>query len=76
MIQFKEEWQTYLIKKWMEKVTAFFDAIGLSTLTQWITFTFCDFLKIIGFPSTIDLPPSIQTTIASTNSLTVAESSA
>jgi hypothetical protein len=74
--EFKEEWQTYLIKKWMEKVTAFFDAIGLSTLTQWITFTFCDFLKIIGFPSTIDLPPSIQTTIASTNSLTVAESSA
>ena len=74
--EFKEEWQTYLIKKWMEKVTAFFDAIGLSTLTQWITFTFCDFLKIIGFPSTIDLPPSIQTAIASTNSLTVAESSA
>jgi hypothetical protein len=73
--EFKEEWQTYLIKKWMEKVTAFFDAIGLSTLTQWITFTFCDFLKIIGFPSTIDLPPSIQTAIASTNSLTVAESS-
>ena len=73
--EFKEEWQTYLIKKWMEKVTAFFDAIGLDALTQWITFTFCDFLKIIGFPSTIDLPPSIQTAIASTNSLTVAESS-
>ena len=32
--EFKEEWQTYLIKKWMQKVTAFFDAIGLSTLTQ------------------------------------------
>ena len=74
--EFKEEWQTYLIKKWMEKVTAFFDAIGLSSLTEFITFTFCDFLKIIGFPSTIDLPPSIQTAIASTNSLTVAESSA
>jgi hypothetical protein len=73
--EFKEEWQTYLIKKWMEKVTAFFDAIGLDALTQWITFTFCDFLKIIGFPTTIDLPPSIQTAIASTNSLTVAESS-
>jgi len=73
--EFKEEWQTYLIKKWMEKVTAFFDAIGLSTLTQWITFTFCDFLKIIGFPTTIDLPPSIQTAVAATNSLTVVESS-
>ena len=73
--EFKEEWQTYLIKKWMQKVTALFDAIGLSTLTQWITFTFCDFLKIIGFPTTIDLPPSIQTAVAATNSLTVVESS-
>ena len=73
--EFKEEWQTYLIKKWMQKVTAFFDAIGLSTLTQWITFTFCDFLKIIGFPTTIDLPPSIQTAVAATNSLTMVESS-
>jgi hypothetical protein len=72
--EFKEEWQTYLIKKWMEKVTAFFDAIGLGALTEWTTFTFCDFLTIIGFPTTIDLPPSIQTVVASTNSLTVAES--
>jgi hypothetical protein len=73
--EFAEEWQTYLIKKWMEKVTAFFDAIGLSSLTEFITFTFCDFLKIVGFPSTIDLPPSIQTAVATTNSLTVPESS-
>ena len=72
--EFAEEWQTYLIKKWMEKVTSFFDAIGLGALTQWTTFTFCDFLTIIGFPTTIDLPPSIQTVVASTNSLTVAES--
>ena len=72
--EFAEEWQTYLIKKWMERVTSFFDAIGLGALTQWITFTFCDFLTIIGFPTTIDLPPSIQTVVASTNSLTVAES--
>ena len=50
--EFAEEWQTYLIKKWMEKVTSFFDAIGLGALTQWITFTFCDFLTIIGFPKT------------------------
>jgi len=53
--EFKENWQTYLLKKWMEKVTAFFDAIGLSALTQWITFTFCDFLKLIGIPTTLDL---------------------
>jgi len=72
--EFAEEWQTYLIKKWMEKVTAFFDAIGLGALTEWTTFTFCDFLTIVGFPKTIDLPPSVQTALATTNSLTVAES--
>ena len=58
--EFKEEWQTYLIKTWMQKVTAFFDAIGLGALTQWITFSFCDFLTIIGFPKTIQLPTSIE----------------
>ena len=73
--EFKEEWQTYLIKKWMEKVTSFFDAIGLGALTQWITFTFCDFLTIVGFPTTIDLPASVQTSVPTTNSLTVPESS-
>ena len=73
--EFKEEWQTYLIKKWMEKVTSFFDAIGLGALTQWTTFTFCDFLTIVGFPTTIQLPPSIQTSVPTTNSLTVPESS-
>ena len=73
--EFAEEWQTYLIKKWMEKVTSFFDAIGLGTLTQWTTFTFCDFLTIVGFPTTIDLPASVQTSVPTTNSLTVPESS-
>ena len=73
--EFAEEWQTYLIKKWMEKVTSFFDAIGLGALTQWITFTFCDFLTIVGFPTTIDLPASVQTSIPTTNSLTIPESS-
>lgn len=73
--EFAEEWQTYLIKKWMEKVTSFFDAIGLGALTQWTTFTFCDFLTIVGFPTTIDLPASVQTSIPTTNSLTVPESS-
>ena len=53
--EFRENWQTYLIKKWMEKVTGFFDAIGLGALTKWITFTFCDFLKLIGIPTTLDL---------------------
>lgn len=61
--EFAEEWQTFLIKIWMQKVTAFFDAIGLGGLTALITFDFCDFLTLIGFPTTIDLPPSIQAVI-------------
>src|SRR6056300_483169 len=61
--EFKEEWQTYLIKIWMEKVEDFFSAIGLDSIMQWITFSFCDYLKVIGFPSIIDLPESVQTLI-------------
>ena len=66
--EFQQEWQTYLIKLWMQKVTSFFDAIGLGALTQWITFDFCDFLTLIGFPKTIDLPPSVQVLINNTQS--------
>ena len=66
--EFTEEYQTYLIKLWMQKVTAFFDAIGLGSLTQWITFNFCNYLTLIGFPKTIDLPESIQTLIINTQS--------
>jgi len=66
--EFVEEWQTYLIKTWMEKVTAFFDAIGLGALTQWLTFTFCDFLTLIGFPKTIALPNSITEVVNSVES--------
>lgn len=66
--EFAEEWQTYQFKLWMQKVTEFFDAIGLGALTQWITFDFCDFLTLIGFPKTIDLPPSVQVLINNTQS--------
>tara|TARA_B100001094_G_scaffold38698_1_gene33047 strand:- start:714 stop:1709 length:996 start_codon:yes stop_codon:yes gene_type:complete len=66
--EFAEEWQTYLIKTWMQKVTSFFDAIGLGALTQWITFTFCDFLTIIGFPKTIALPDSVTTIVSTVES--------
>jgi hypothetical protein len=52
---FGEDWPEYLIRQWMQKVTAFFNAIGLSALTQWITFNFCQFLKLIGVPTSIDI---------------------
>ena len=61
--EFVEEWQTYLIKTWMQKVTDFLEAIGLSALTQWLTFTFCDFLTLIGFPKTIALPDSVTAVV-------------
>ena len=61
--EFVEEWQTYLIKTWMQKVTDFLEAIGLSALTQWLTFTFCDFLTLIGFPKTIALPESVTAVV-------------
>lgn len=52
---FGENWPEYLIKQWMKKVTAFFNAIGLGALLQWITFNFCQFLKLIGLPSSINV---------------------
>ena len=66
--EFTEEWQTYLIKLWIKKVEDFFSAIGLGSIIDWITFSFCDYLKLIGFPSTIDLPESVQTLINNTQS--------
>jgi len=69
---FGEEWPEFLIKEWMQKVTKFFEAIGLSALVQWITFTFCDFLKLIGLPSTISIPSGITVTIPAIKNLPVA----
>lgn len=56
---FGEIWPQYLIKQWMSKVTAFFNAIGLSALTQWITFNFCQFLTLIGMPKSISVDTGI-----------------
>lgn len=64
--QFAEEWQTYLLKEWMQTVTKFFSAIGLGALTEWTSFNFCQFLTLIGFnPITITLPTSVSTVAAS-----------
>lgn len=52
---FGEHYPEYLIKMWMNKVTAFFNAIGLGALVSWITFNFCQFLTLIGLPKSIDV---------------------
>jgi hypothetical protein len=65
---FGEEWPKYLIQEWMQLVQKFFKAIGLGALIEWITFTFCDFLKLIGLPSSITLSTEqiIQSVIGAT----------
>jgi len=64
---FGENWPRYLIVKWMESVTKFFEAIGLDSLVAWITFTFCDFLNLLGFPKTLDLSFSENITVGSSS---------
>ena len=53
--EFRENWQLFLIREWMGKVTSFFDAIGLGALTQYATLNFCTFLGLVGIPTSIDL---------------------
>ena len=53
--EFRENWQLFLLKTWMGKVTSFFDAIGLGALTQYVTLDFCTFMGLIGIPTSIDL---------------------
>ena len=64
---FGVNWPRYLITKWMELVTKFFERIGLGAIVELITFTFCDFLAIIGFPKTIDLSFSDDISIGNAN---------
>jgi len=56
---FGEQWPMYLIKLWMNKITAFLNAIGLGALLEWITFDFCKFLKLIGMPTSISVDVGI-----------------
>lgn len=68
---FGEDWPEYLIKQWMQKVTAFFNAIGLGSLVQWITFNFCQFLKLIGVPTSIDIGYGVSVGLTETEALDV-----
>lgn len=48
-------WQKKLILNWMTVVTDFLEAIGLGALLDILTFDFCDFLTLMGFPFTLDI---------------------
>jgi hypothetical protein len=62
---FAVKWPLYLIEVWMQAVTAFFNAIGLGALLQYIPFTFCSFLTLIGFPTSFAglIPATLPVTI-------------
>lgn len=56
---FMQNWQKKLLFDWVKIVKKFFSAIGLSSIFKFLFFTFCDFLKLIGFPPAIPAIPSI-----------------
>ncbi|SVE55704.1 uncharacterized protein METZ01_LOCUS508558, partial [marine metagenome] len=53
--EFEANWQLFLFKTWMQKVAAFFNAIGLGALIQFATLDFCTFMGLMGIPTTINL---------------------
>jgi hypothetical protein len=52
---FKVNWKKKLLLEWVETVKKFLDAIGLGAILDLLTLTFCDLLKLIGFPFKIDI---------------------
>ena len=56
LLQFAQDYWSYLWKKMLSDITDAIKAIpGLKKIIEFLTFTFCDFLTLIGFPKTIDL---------------------
>ena len=56
LAELKANYQLWLLKKWMEIVSSFLEAIGLGKIMEMVTFDFCDFLKIMGVPEKISPP--------------------
>jgi len=44
---------------WIDEIMQFLEEIGLGSIVDWITFTFCDFMELIGVPKTIDLESTL-----------------
>ena len=56
LLVFAEDYFAYLFKELLKKITDKIKAIpGLDKIIEFLTFTFCDFLTLLGFPKTIDL---------------------
>lgn len=52
---FKINWKKKLMFDWVKIVEKFFKAIGLGKIFDFINLTFCDLLKLVGFPQSIDI---------------------
>lgn len=52
---FKINWKKKLLFDWVKIIKKFLDAIGLGAIFDVIAITFCDLLKLIGFPFKIDI---------------------
>ena len=58
---FVANWQQKLLFEWVNKVKKFLDKIGLGKIFDFLTLTFCDVLKLLGFPFKIDVKtPEIE----------------
>ena len=56
LLNFAQDYWSYLVKEMLSLITTAIKAIpGLDKIIEFLTFTFCDFLTLIGFPKTIDL---------------------
>jgi seryl-tRNA synthetase len=44
---------------WIDDIMQFLEEIGLGSIADWTTFTFCDFMDLIGVPKTIDLESTL-----------------
>ena len=52
---FKLNWHKKILFDWVKIVKKFLSAIGLGGLFEFVFLTWCDFLKLIGMPMSIDL---------------------
>lgn len=58
---FVANWQQKLLFEWVNTVKKFLDKIGLGKIFDFLTLTFCDVLKLLGFPFKIDVKtPEIE----------------
>lgn len=52
---FAANWQKELLNIWIRMIKKFLDAIGLGKLMDLLTLTLCDFLPLIGIPTSFDV---------------------